>query len=275
MHSSRFVVLGFMLGLFFAFAPSCGGPRPCTSSNCRGCCAADGVCELGTTTGACGQSGAACAICAKSQECTGTCGGGIGGTVDSGTGGGSTGGGTGGGSTGGGAGGGTGTGTEPSDAGPYRVFATSAEYTGQLGGLSGADTLCQTAATAATKGGTWRAWLSSSTVNAIDRINDVGPWYQEPSSGALVKTFNNKANLLTSPLQHIYVDEQGRGSAASTFPDYWTGTLQTGQHAQATCSDWTTSGSSTGTIGPGSSAWSYKEFVASCSSSYSLVCFEQ
>ncbi len=289
MHALRFVGLGFMLGLFFAVTPSCGAVRPCTPSNCRGCCAADGVCELGTTTGACGQNGAACVSCAKSQQCNGSCfGGNVEGT-DSGTGGG-LGGGTGGGD-GGGAGGGTGGGTggltdggsvadggaltEPADAGPHRVFVTSAQYSGQLAGLAGADQLCQTAAIAANKGGTWKAWLSSSTVNAIDRITDLGPWYQQPSAGAWVKTFNNKANLVTSPLQRLYVDEEGRGNSVSTQRTYWTGTLQTGLHADATCSDWVSSTLQNGIVGPGSSAWSTNDFVVACTAAYALVCFEQ
>ncbi len=58
-----------------------------------------------------------------------------------------------------------------------RMFVTSTQYTGNLGGLAGADALCQGAALAGSLGGTWRAWLSTPSVNAIDRIQDVSPWY--------------------------------------------------------------------------------------------------
>src|SRR5262245_2730644 len=93
------------------------------------------------------------------------------------------------------------------DAGPCfpsgkRIFVTSTPYTGDLKtngagmtGLHGADNLCGLAATAAGLGGTWTAWLSSSTVDAIDRINDVGPWYLVDRCTLV---FNNKASIVTS-----------------------------------------------------------------------------
>ncbi len=58
-----------------------------------------------------------------------------------------------------------------------RIFVTSTLYSGNLGGLSGADAKCLTAAQSVNLPGTWKAWLSSSTINAIDRIAEVGPWY--------------------------------------------------------------------------------------------------
>src|SRR5688572_33271820 len=46
-----------------------------------------------------------------------------------------------------------------------------------LGGLEGADAHCQTLARAAgASGKTWRAYLSTSSVNARDRMGD-GPWH--------------------------------------------------------------------------------------------------
>jgi hypothetical protein len=44
-----------------------------------------------------------------------------------------------------------------------RVFVSEATTTGNLGGVSGADTLCNSYATAAELGGTWRAFLGDST----------------------------------------------------------------------------------------------------------------
>src|SRR5688572_24090185 len=47
---------------------------------------------------------------------------------------------------------------------------------GNLGGLAGADAHCQSLAQAAGAGNkTWRAYLSTNTVNAKDRIGN-GPW---------------------------------------------------------------------------------------------------
>ena len=58
-------------------------------------------------------------------------------------------------------------------------FVTSANpgKGGNLGGLAGADAHCQSLAAAVGAGGkTWRAYLSTSTVDAKSRIGN-GPWY--------------------------------------------------------------------------------------------------
>jgi len=51
-----------------------------------------------------------------------------------------------------------------------RVFVSSTEYTGNLGGLAGADQSCQTLADNENLGGTWKAWLSDSRVSASERL---------------------------------------------------------------------------------------------------------
>ncbi len=61
---------------------------------------------------------------------------------------------------------------------PATFFITSTNIGNgaNLGGLEGADAHCQSLAEAAGAGGhTWRAYLSTSDVNARDRIGD-GPW---------------------------------------------------------------------------------------------------
>jgi hypothetical protein len=65
-------------------------------------------------------------------------------------------------------------------------FVTSANPGGggNLGGLAGADAHCQSLAAAVGAGGkTWHAYLSTSTVNAKDRIGS-GPWYN--AKGVLI-----------------------------------------------------------------------------------------
>src|SRR5690349_8365685 len=75
----------------------------------------------------------------------------------------------------------------PPDAAPagLRVFVSSLRYSadlrsagGQATGLASADHICQTLADAAQIGGTWRAWISTTTVHAIDHILGNGPWYR-------------------------------------------------------------------------------------------------
>ena len=256
----RFFLPGLVVGFLLAVAPSCG--RPCTAANCLGCCNAEGVCAPGVSTGSCGANGAECSTCAGTQSCTnGLCEGPV-----------AQGGGTSAGTSGGAGGGGSGGGTVMLES-RLRVFITSVGYSGNLGGLSGADALCTNAARAANKGGTWKAFLSSPTEDAISRMADVGPWHQELRDGSLLKTFNNKANLTTSPLTTLYVNEQGGGSSIS--PDnYWSGTLSTGLKGTDTCAGWTTANfSGRGSRGNGGS-W-FISGLASCESNESIVCFEQ
>ncbi len=56
-------------------------------------------------------------------------------------------------------------------AGDAMIFVTSATYNGaEIGGLAGADSKCQSAATATGYSGTWTALLGSSTISASSRI---------------------------------------------------------------------------------------------------------
>lgn len=103
MSSLRIGLLGFLLGVVVAVAPSCGAGA-CNAMNCStGCCDSMGKCQAGTTPSACGKGGAMCGACAPGQACTlQICGGPMGMAGGSaGTGGGFTG--TGGGAAGGGA----------------------------------------------------------------------------------------------------------------------------------------------------------------------------
>jgi hypothetical protein len=126
------------------------------------------------------------------------------------------------------------------------------------------------AATAASLGGTWKAWLSTGTVNAIDRIADVGPWYR--IDGA--KVFNNKASIVTSePVVEINVDEHG----AMQVTNAWTGTLNTGVADTFRCNEWTDDAPVNGyegTVGFGVQFWSGGSSNP-CALTNALYCFEQ
>lgn len=76
-----------------------------------------------------------------------------------------------------------------------RVYISLTATNGNMGGLTGADAICQADAATAGKGGTWVAWLSTSTVNAKDRLVDLGPW----TYGATIIA-NNKADLIDGTL---------------------------------------------------------------------------
>jgi hypothetical protein len=159
-----------------------------------------------------------------------------------------------------------------------RLFVTSTTYQPGFGAVSSADGLCNTSAQAANKTGTWKAWLSSATMAAHTRMANVGPWVQERSDGGTVLTFNNLANLQTTPLVGIQLNERGESVGAGTR--YWTGTGGGGA-IDATCANWTSSSwttstagtvGATGTTGTG---WTNDSYMTCYSESARLLCFEQ
>lgn len=164
--------------------------------------------------------------------------------------------------------------------GGKRVFITSTAYPGSFGGssvaadsLAAADTICQLAAQGALLGGKWKAWLSATGINAIDRIADVGPWYALNGT----KIFNNRDNLTTSPVNRLTVDEKGQVFFSLPIT-VWTGTKTGGQQGTSNCLNWNTASStSSGVNGYGDSTqnWTDSGGMASCSNANHLICFEQ
>jgi len=105
----------------------------------------------------------------------------------------------------------------PSDpTGPMTFFVTSAKSTtGNVGGLRGADAICQQLAEAAGAGGrSWRAYLSAehdpanggAPVDARSRIG-IGPWRN--ANGVLVARNIGELHSRTGEAS-LFVDETGR-----------------------------------------------------------------
>lgn len=131
---------------------------------------------------------------------------------------------------------------------PMRFFITS-EGSGKganLGGLAGADAHCQKLAEAVGSDKTWKAYLSSSSENARDRIGE-GPWHN--AKGTLIAqniaslhqadtNFITKANGLNEKGEMV----NGRGDTPNRH-DILTGSTVEGLLAvDQTCGDWTLEG---------------------------------
>jgi hypothetical protein len=134
-------------------------------------------------------------------------------------------------------------------------FVTSAgSGTGDLGGLAGADKMCQQLAKATSAGNrTWRAYLSTSGPNALnarDRIG-AGPWYNV--KGVLIAQnvadlHSDKANINNDTA----LDEQGRTINAQGAPnrhDILTGSTLEGRASDMTCNNWTSSTTGSAMLG--------------------------
>jgi len=149
----------------------------------------------------------------------------------------------------------------PTELGSMSFFVTSTtSTTGNIGGLRGADSMCQSLATAAGAGNkTWRAYLSvehdadngNGPTNARSRIG-VGPWFN--SKGVMVAANLTELHARRGDA-NVFIDERGQkingqwvGSPSPVQHDIMTGSGPDGTLlAGLTCGDWTSA--STTTVG--------------------------
>jgi hypothetical protein len=129
-------------------------------------------------------------------------------------------------------------------------FVTSANPKGgNLGGLAGADAVCQSLAQAAGAGSkTWRAYLSTSTVDAKSRIGN-GPWFnakgvQIAANVADLHSANNKITGATALTEKGTAPNYLAGNPPAPVAqplqhDILTGTNEDGTKNADTCKDWT------------------------------------
>lgn len=164
-----------------------------------------------------------------------------------------------------------------------RVFVTSTTYTGNLGGLSGADAKCQARADAANLGGIWKAWLSSSTEGSPSTrfIKDTGP-YKNILGNVIA---NSWSDLTDQALENsLAVNENGALQNITEPWNVWTNTWTSGSiydtATNLTCDNWTSDSSSM--TGRGGASWKTDfRWTASeisgekCNTLKRLYCFEQ
>jgi hypothetical protein len=120
---------------------------------------------------------------------------------------------------------------------PKRVFVSSAIYSaGEIGNLAGGDAKCQAMASAASLTGTYRAWLSSSSVSAAARMTQASVPYVLVDG---TQVGDNFADLLDSTLDNaINRTETGAVPAASeAICDAATEWVHTGTRADGTLYD--------------------------------------
>ncbi len=160
-----------------------------------------------------------------------------------------------------------------------RVFVTSREHDGNLGGLGGADTLCNDAAANAKLKGKYAAWVSTKIVSAIDHVKGPGPWFLVDGT---TQAFKNRAQLADVPLATIHQTEFGKILDGNTPFVVWTGTQLGGTLAPdsvgwgTSCNNWTT----TALEGRVGSAIQKNTFWTDdtnyyCDQKHLLYCFEQ
>lgn len=181
---------------------------------------------------------------------------------------------------------------DPSPVCALRVFVTSQLYTGDLGGLAGADAKCQALADAASLGGTYKAWLSSSTVDARERLTHSSKPYVLVDGSVVANDWDEFAS--DQHQRPIDLTETGGATPQMAgIPAVYTGSWSNGtlhtwtklgfSEVEAICEDWqsTTYYGTAGLIeavedgmATEDELWS-RGGVAACSTALSLYCLEQ
>lgn len=156
------------------------------------------------------------------------------------------------------------------------VFVTSQTWNGNLGGVSGADSKCQAAATAANVLGTFKAWLSDQSTTAAGTLSQATVPYKL-ITGLIIA--NNWADLVDGTIQNpIGRDEYGNSIGGQV----WTSTRSNGTAGSVndTCNNWaSSSGASDSWLGSASAtnaAWTGTTTTDNtCDIPRRLYCFEQ
>ena len=165
-----------------------------------------------------------------------------------------------------------------------RIFTTSTTYSGNLGGIAGADSKCQARAQAAGLTGSWKAlisvnWMtarSRSTHNAIV-VNMAGDIVAFGFRDLFVSLYPNQTNTSKQYRNMINITELGTVSGGI----WWNGTTPSGEFAGNSCNNWTSGdGSVFGHYGDCSSFDNQGFFGTSnqnynCNNLRPIVCFEE
>ena len=160
------------------------------------------------------------------------------------------------------------------------VFVTSAKFTGNLGGLAGADDKCQAEAdgpASIVPSGTYLAWLSDGTDSPDTRFTKSAHPYMLLDG---TKIAENYTDLTDGSILHaINIDRTGK---SLPFVRFWTGTNSDGTTVgyQLTCDGWTADPLTkfhgmAGRTNLTSRIWSTRIARISCARIYRLVCFQQ
>lgn len=170
--------------------------------------------------------------------------------------------------------------------GPCTVFVTAPDFTGALGGLSGADASCTQLANAAGLPGIFQAWLSvdvSTPALRFGNSGSLGPWLlpRNATDGANPPTVANDFTDLITCGPACLQNAINRNQNGVEFLEdllVWTGTLENGDAAPETCLGWTSGvGNDFGLFGDSSridDKWTDFGVLAFCNSAQSLYCFQ-
>ena len=148
-----------------------------------------------------------------------------------------------------------------------QVFATSSNYTGNLGGISGADAKCASRAAAASLPGTYKAFVGDSTGSPNASFTRGAPYYLVDGTTRVAQGYYD---LVDGFENAISKDEFGGTFGGSAI---WTGVNTNGTAHTNHCSNWSTASSAV--TGRAGQIGGLSTQNSSCSESFKLFCFQQ
>ena len=159
-----------------------------------------------------------------------------------------------------------------------RVFVSSAPPPGaaNLGGLTGADAFCQSAASRNQLGGTWKAWLSDPTTSASVRLTHATVPYVLLEGTTVAADWSA---LTSGTLAHA-INVSDDGTVHTDILEVWTATTSAGAYSGRSCNAWMSNapGSNTADVGLSNETngeWTNR-FQQFCDrTNVHLYCFEQ
>ena len=155
---------------------------------------------------------------------------------------------------------------------------TSSTHDGNLGGLAGADQVCQSQADNAGLPGTYKAWLSDASTSPADRfVHHDGPYVQPGASQIVIATswIDLTDDTLANPINR-FADGTETGSLG-----YWTNTATDGTiyDTSATCSSWMSNVTGFPGAISGVTEWMDSKWTegtgGECNQPQHLLCFQQ
>jgi hypothetical protein len=164
--------------------------------------------------------------------------------------------------------------TTTTRSGSLKIFVTANTYLpGGLGGLSGADAVCQSEAGTAGYAGTYKAILSDATTSAVSRLT-----LSYPVVNAYNGTTVSAANLWNGSFSNIILRPNGSSVSFPSSSVTSGSTVLGGISGGGTCTSWSASGSvEFGTGGTGADWLDYSNYggYGSCTTANYLYCIQQ
>lgn len=160
-----------------------------------------------------------------------------------------------------------------------RVFISSDNYSGDLGGLAGADRSCQTLADSSVLNGTWKAWLSDSVTNVNDRFTHSN--YPYILVDEITKIADDWTGLTTTSLSAMI--NKNEKNKAVLNSNVWTNTNNDGLSVYSNpifvCNDWNIKNKRITAVFGKNNLYTTAQWsnfgLATCNTQRRLYCFEQ